>query len=268
MSNMKKSPMPDADKHILDTLHKELEVHDWYVDWANTLDSAGVDSTDARGRLMRRRTIDLMNDTMPIAINASRHIDALKKHIFYGRDRSALESYDVNSMLVVPGVADRMDDHNTVRLIHAVFGLYDEAGELMQALYEYIFFDKPLDPVNLKEEFGDSLWYMAVAARYFNERDFAFFMMGNYAKLTARYPEATWSQDRALNRDLDSEHKALSYQNVDIQDTQYNTITKIVEQLRSCNYETVDGHHILEMNAAFKALEAMAEREGHAGGES
>jgi NTP pyrophosphatase (non-canonical NTP hydrolase) len=53
-------------------------------------------------------------------------------------------------------------------LEHAVLGIVTEAAELADAYKRLRVYDKPLDPVNLIEEVGDSLWYcnlMCVALR-------------------------------------------------------------------------------------------------------
>lgn len=46
------------------------------------------------------------------------------------------------------------------RLTHAIFGLVTESAELIDALKKSIFYGKPLDVVNLREECGDLLWYL------------------------------------------------------------------------------------------------------------
>lgn len=53
--------------------------------------------------------------------------------------------------------------HGTIeRLLHAAIGLCTESGELLDAYKKHIFYGKPLDHVNIKEELGDICWYMAI----------------------------------------------------------------------------------------------------------
>lgn len=104
-------------------------------------------------------------------------------------------------------VKERLTDTNTIRLLHAGVGLSTEVGEVLDALKKHIFYGKPLDKVNLKEEMGDLFWYMAVMADAL-EVDFKEVMERNIAKLTARYGEK-FSEERAINRDTDNERKIL-----------------------------------------------------------
>jgi NTP pyrophosphatase (non-canonical NTP hydrolase) len=49
------------------------------------------------------------------------------------------------------------------RLIHAQMGMQTETAEFTDALKKSLFYSKSLDVVNLKEELGDLMWYMAIA---------------------------------------------------------------------------------------------------------
>lgn len=46
--------------------------------------------------------------------------------------------------------------------MHVMFGLRTETAEIEDALKKHRFYGKPLDVVNIKEEIGDLLWYIAV----------------------------------------------------------------------------------------------------------
>jgi NTP pyrophosphatase (non-canonical NTP hydrolase) len=46
--------------------------------------------------------------------------------------------------------------------IHAKIGLITELGEFLDPIKRHIFYGADLDPVNLKEEIGDMLWYWAL----------------------------------------------------------------------------------------------------------
>ena len=93
------------------------------------------------------------------------------------------------------------------RLLHSAIGLSTEAGELLDALKKNIFYAKPLDLVNVEEEAGDLLWYLAILfdALKLNPYDV---MRKNIAKLKARYPQK-FESEQAITRDLAAERKIL-----------------------------------------------------------
>ena len=93
------------------------------------------------------------------------------------------------------------------RLLHAGMGIATEAGEFLDALKKSIFYGKELDRVNLKEELGDLLWYIAIAMDELGT-NFETEMERNIKKLKARYPEK-FTQEHAEYRDLETERKIL-----------------------------------------------------------
>ena len=101
----------------------------------------------------------------------------------------------------------RFDRQPTIRLIHAAMGMCTEAGEFQDHLKWHLFYGKPLDSINLAEEIGDIMWYLALAANALRI-DLIDVATKNIAKLRARYPER-FSEYDALNRDLDAERKVL-----------------------------------------------------------
>ena len=114
-------------------------------------------------------------------------------------ERTDTKDYDiVRARFCQPGVAE---------LYHAIAGITTEAGELQDALKRYLIYGKPLDEVNLSEEAGDSMWYFSLLLRRLQKR-FDDVFEQNIAKLRVRYPEK-FSEEAALNRNLDSERKAL-----------------------------------------------------------
>lgn len=93
------------------------------------------------------------------------------------------------------------------RLLHGAIGCCTEAGELQDMLKKHFFYGKPLDLVNIMEEAGDMLWYIAIlldAAGYTMSQA----MDTNIAKLRKRFPDK-YDDNKALNRDLVSERKIL-----------------------------------------------------------
>ena len=92
-------------------------------------------------------------------------------------------------------------------LLHVSMGLDTEAAEFTDQLKKHLFYGKPIDLVNLSEECGDILWYIAIACREMGI-DFEFLMEQNIKKLQARFP-GKFSAQHALERNLDAEREVL-----------------------------------------------------------
>lgn len=98
-------------------------------------------------------------------------------------------------------------EDKVVDLQHAAMGMVTEAAEFTDMLKKSIFYGKPLDKVNLKEEIGDLLWYAALALRALDS-DFESVMERNIEKLKARYP-LKFTEENAVCRDLEKEREIL-----------------------------------------------------------
>ena len=101
-------------------------------------------------------------------------------------------------------------DMQDIDILHAAFGMATESGEFIDQLKKSLFYGKELDTVNLKEELGDLLWYVAVACKALNttiEQE----MVRNIHKLKVRYPEK-FTEDKAVNRDLNREREVLEFE--------------------------------------------------------
>jgi NTP pyrophosphatase (non-canonical NTP hydrolase) len=99
------------------------------------------------------------------------------------------------------------EEQRKARLIHGMIGLCTETGELQDMVKKNLAYGKPFDRVNVKEECGDILWYLALsldAVGYTMEDA----MEANIAKLKKRYPDK-FSSGNALNRDIAAEREAL-----------------------------------------------------------
>jgi len=112
------------------------------------------------------------------------------------------ESNDFNA------IGSRLGTQDVVRLLHAAMGMCTEAGEFMDALKKHVFYGRPIDQVNLMEELGDLLWYIAIAA---SELGFPLdgIMERNINKLKRRYAEK-FSEQEAFKRDLVGERQVLT----------------------------------------------------------
>ena len=114
------------------------------------------------------------------------------------------ESTNFNSLIDTKG-----NTYSTPRLVHACFGMQTETAEFTDAVKKSLFYGKPLDTTNLKEELGDALWYIAIAMDEL-DTDFEAEMLRVIKKLRTRYPDK-FSDIQAENRDLVSERKILEH---------------------------------------------------------
>jgi NTP pyrophosphatase (non-canonical NTP hydrolase) len=87
--------------------------------------------------------------------------------------------------------------------LHMALGMVTEAGEFADVYKKSLAYNKPIDYVNLKEELGDLLWYIANFCNLqgWNMSDV---METNIKKLELRFPEK-FTQDKAINRDIKAE---------------------------------------------------------------
>lgn len=114
-----------------------------------------------------------------------------------------------NRLYNTNGIGPKRDEYNkkSIDLLHAAMGMVTESGEFMDMMKKHIFYGKPQDEVNLKEEIGDIMWYAAIALEALGS-SFDEVMEKNIAKLQARYPEK-FTTDKAVNRDLEKEREIL-----------------------------------------------------------
>jgi NTP pyrophosphatase (non-canonical NTP hydrolase) len=153
-------------------------------------------------QLFRKR----LND----AIDAANKLDQVKKTLFYGRDNNLIADGQ-KDVIGLPAAIDGFyaDPRN---IVHAIIGMFTEAGELLEALRESLN-GNGLDPVNLREEVGDLFWYVAILFNEMNKEGaqhytFEDAMRVNIAKLKKRFP-ASFEADYANNRDLAGEREVL-----------------------------------------------------------
>lgn len=123
-------------------------------------------------------------------------LDGQKRKLFYGKGEAA-EGGNIDGFSI---------DSLNGNIVHAIYGLCTEAGEISEAFLKGAAIGQ-FDEVNLKEEAGDLLWYLAMLFRELGT-DFDEVATTNINKLKARFPEK-FSQDKAYNRDLNSEREIL-----------------------------------------------------------
>ena len=97
--------------------------------------------------------------------------------------------------------------HGQIDMLHAALGLSTEAGELLDVIKKQLFYGTIPSTVHLKEELGDILWYVALAASQLNTT-FDELMDINTQKLRQRYGN-TWSSECAESRDTEAEFKVM-----------------------------------------------------------
>ena len=73
-------------------------------------------------------------------------------------------------------------------LNHAALGATSECGELATTVKASIIYGKPIDLLNIEEEIGDALWFLALAADTIG-LELSFVAKKNIEKLRKRYPE-------------------------------------------------------------------------------
>jgi NTP pyrophosphatase (non-canonical NTP hydrolase) len=137
--------------------------------------------------------------------NLANDLDKLKRAIFYG-------AASTDGSMILSADADECAQHAlredaTIELLHAGLGLATEAGEFLSPIFDLIFQGLELDAVNVGEEIGDSLWYLAKACK-FTGTTLELEQVRNIAKLAKRFPQKFTDAD-ALQRDLDAERKTL-----------------------------------------------------------
>lgn len=118
------------------------------------------------------------------------------------KDAMRTESSNFNPLLDSHG-----GEYNKERLIHASLGMQTETAEFTDEVKKSLFYGKELDVVNLQEELGDALWYIAIAMDELGT-DFETEMRRVINKLKVRYPEK-FTNEAAENRDLKSERAVL-----------------------------------------------------------
>ena len=158
-------------------------------------DSARTASGAFHAEIVNPAEVDFM---LQAVITAGGWADRLKRALFYGKKQSGDSRWSTSSVSLVPELAD---------LIHAMLGCVTELAEIAEHVRDVLTGAKPQDAVNLKEEFGDMLWYVALGLRFL-QTDFGETFETNIAKLRARFPEK-FTEAAAINRDLAAERAVL-----------------------------------------------------------
>ncbi|MCC3859828.1 nucleoside triphosphate pyrophosphohydrolase family protein [Pseudemcibacter aquimaris] len=141
-------------------------------------------------------TEDEVKNTFEKFAETGEVLDNQKRRLFYGKG-DALSGGNVDGFSI---------ENLNGNIVHAIYGLCTEAGEISEAFLKAAETGS-FDEVNLKEEAGDLLWYLAMLFREL-DTDFDEVATTNINKLKARFPEK-FTQDHAYNRDLGKEREIL-----------------------------------------------------------
>ncbi|QDB70911.1 hypothetical protein [Pseudomonas virus PBPA162] len=137
-------------------------------------------------------------------------LDSVKKALFYGKgdfvDHGS-QTCEHWPQTLVANSQGAITRDQAVELVHGIIGVATEAGEMVAALLESFNNGKPLDLVNMVEETGDVMWYLAAILKNCNST-FEKAQQINIQKLRQRFGDKFSSYD-ALNRNLDAERKIL-----------------------------------------------------------
>ncbi len=98
-------------------------------------------------------------------------------------------------------------DGNILDDLHMIIGMQTEVAEIADVYKKHIAYKKPIDYVNIKEELGDAMWYIANLCNI-HGWDLRDILDTNIAKLEARYPDK-FTEEQALNRNLNIERQIL-----------------------------------------------------------
>jgi NTP pyrophosphatase (non-canonical NTP hydrolase) len=93
-------------------------------------------------------------------------------------------------------------DADVCRLMTAAYGLTAESGEFTEVVKKIFLQGKPYNEENvfhMKRELGDICWYLAQACMAL-DTTFDEILKMNFEKLSARYPEGTFSVYKSENR--------------------------------------------------------------------
>ena len=144
---------------------------------------------------------NLKNHLRDLNSNMTQVIDTTK-YIEFVRQTTSPASSDFAALLTRLTELEASADADVPRLMTAAFGISAEAGEFTEVIKKIFLQGKPYNEDNvfhLKRELGDICWYIAQACMAL-DTTFEEVLQMNYEKLSARYPEGTFSVYKSENR--------------------------------------------------------------------
>ena len=141
------------------------------------------------------------NLLMDLSSNMTKVIDT-NKYIEFVRQTTSPASSDFAALLSRLTELEVTDDADVPRLMTAALGMSAECGELVEIIKKILLQGKSYNEdnvIHMKKEAGDVLWYMSQLCIALNTT-YEELMEINYQKLSARYPEGTFSVYKSENR--------------------------------------------------------------------
>jgi hypothetical protein len=133
--------------------------------------------------------------------NMTQVIDT-NKYIEFVRQTTSPASSDFAQLLARITELETISDADVPRLLTAALGISAEAGEFTEVVKKIILQGKPYNEestFHMKRELGDICWYLSQAFMAL-DTNFEEILQMNFEKLSARYPEGTFSVYKSENR--------------------------------------------------------------------
>ena len=143
----------------------------------------------------------LENGSIKFTMTENKVIDT-NKYIEFVRQTTSPASSDFAALLTRLTELEASADADVPRLMTAAFGISAEAGELVEIIKKILLQGKSYNEdnvIHMKKEAGDVLWYLSQLCIAL-DTTFEELMEINYQKLSARYPEGTFSVYKSENR--------------------------------------------------------------------
>ena len=141
------------------------------------------------------------NRSKDLNSNMTQVIDT-NKYIEFVRQTTSPASSDLAQLLARITELEAQDDADVPRLLTAALGVSAESGELVEIIKKVFLQGKPYTKEtkeHILREFSDVMWYLAQLCIAM-DTTFEEIMKINYEKLSARYPEGTFSVYHSENR--------------------------------------------------------------------
>ena len=122
------------------------------------------------------------------------------------------DEYVKLASITMSGTNQDLDD-NFMDNIHMMLGVMSESGEIADIFKKNLSYKTSIDWVNMKEELGDIMWYIAGFCDI-NGFSLEEIMEINIGKLKARFPDG-FNEHDATHRDLDVERNILEENGVE-----------------------------------------------------
>lgn len=125
-----------------------------------------------------------------------------------GLQRKGVEVHMTPNEYITKALRTNNDMGHRDNLVHAAMLMCTESGEVMSEVKRYFAYGKELDRAHVVEELGDVMWGVALLCKELGIT-FEEIFDKNIKKLSKRYPELTFSAERATKRDLQAEMEAM-----------------------------------------------------------